>query len=193
MATHNNQVAASADDAFEGATGTMNLTAANVGAITTHNQWAGLRFTNVTVPQGAAIESATLAMNCSTAANDDPVFDMYGEKAANAGTFTTGSGNISGRTRTTAKTAVSAIGVGTGFYSVDVKGVVQEIVDQGGWASGNAMAFILDALAGIAWQFVSYDGTPANAATLSITWSTGAGSKVAGVRLTTRVGGLLTL
>lgn len=192
MATHNNQIAASTDDAFEGATGTMNLTAANVGAITTLNQWAGLRFTNVTVPQGTAIESATLDMNCSTAANDDPVFDMYGEKAANAGTFTTGSGNISGRTRTTAKTAVSAIGVGTGFYSVDVKGVVQEIVNQGGWASGNAMVFILDALTGIAWQFTSYDGTPANAATLSITWSTGAGSKVDGVRLTTRVGGLLT-
>lgn len=193
MALHTNQIAASTDDAFEGATGTMNVDAAStIGAMTTANQWAGLRFVNVTVPQAAPIALAELGMYSVGTTNDDPVFDLYGEDAGDAATFSTSSGNISGRARTGVKVAVNATGVGVGYYVINVTPIVQAIVNRVDWASGQAMAFILDALSGIAWNFRSWDGNPSEAATLSILHSVGGGSKLTRVRLSTRVGGLLT-
>lgn len=179
MPTLNLQVGASSDDAFEGATGTMNLVATAVGIISTLNQWAGVRFTGATVPQGATINSATLLVNIVNTTNDTFDADFYGEAADNPGTFTGSSGNISGRTRTTAKKTVVAADVGAGWYSIDVTAVVQEIVNRGGWASGNAIVIILDALSNsIALQFRAYDGGAGDAAKLDIDYTVPSGGGI---------------
>lgn len=179
MPTINLQVAAGSDDAFEGATGTMNLAASSVGIISTLNQWAGVRFMGATVPRGATINSAALLVNINSTTNDTFDADFYGEAADNPGTFTSSSGNISGRARTTAKKTVVAADVGAGWYSIDVAAVVQELVNRSGWASGDAIVFILDALSNsIALQFRAYDGGAGDAAKLDIDYTVPSGGIV---------------
>lgn len=168
--TVNTQVAASTDDAFEGSTGTMSLAASTIGAITTGNQWAGFRM-QLNVPQGKVIDSATFQMYSVGTTNDTLVADLYGQAADDATTFTNSSGNISGRARTTAKTSVNAVDVGVGWYSVDLTSVIQKIVNRPGWVANNYVVIILDGLTGIAWNCRAYDGTPSEAAKLSVTYS----------------------
>lgn len=143
MTTLNLQVTQSSDDAFEGATGTVTLSGTQIGAINSAGQWAGVRFQNVTVPNGATITSATLELFVATA--DDPIVDIYGEDTDDAATFTTANNNVSSRTLTTAKYTWSGTNIGASqWHSLPVTSIVAEIVARGGWASGNDMAFIID-------------------------------------------------
>ena len=172
MTTLNLQVAASTDDAWQNAAGTVDTTAAIIGTLSTGNMWAGFRFNNVTVPQGATINTATLQLYLNTTANDDLVADFYCEAADDAGTFTTGASNISSRSRTTAKASVSATAIGVGWYSVTgLAAAVEEVTDRAGWASGNDLAIILDALAGISFQCRTWDFDTSLAAKLDIDYT----------------------
>jgi hypothetical protein len=73
---------------------------------------------------------------------------IQAQAAANAQTFTAADNNISSRPRTTASvnwtvpawTGGSATADST---SPNLNAVVQEIVDQSGWSSGNSIAFII--------------------------------------------------
>lgn len=167
MTTLNLQVAASADDAHEGGGGVMNLTNAVV-YIYDSSYWGGVRFQNVTVPQAATINSAPLQIDITSATYDDVYVDVYGEDEDSASQFTTDNGDISGRTPTTAKTSKSETGAGAGWYSIDMATAVKEIIDRGGWSSGNNLALLLDGTSGVSLKFTSYDGDSADAAKLDI-------------------------
>lgn len=170
MTVLNLQVSASSDDAFENNSGTMSLT----GSTVTFNNagfWIGYRFLNVTIPNAATINTATLSYYVTSTTRDDNEQDVYGNDVDDAATFTTAANNISSRTLTTAKTTVSADSVGVGFYAVDVTAVVQEIINRAGWVSGNDLALIMDALTGVNLGLDMYDGTPANAAKLDIDYT----------------------
>ena len=109
MATFNSTVAASSDDARQISGGTMELTGGypNTNGSAT---WVGFRFTNVTIPQGATINSA--AVSLAILAYDDPDLDIYGDDVDDAATFTTTSNNISSRALTTASTARMSASIG---------------------------------------------------------------------------------
>ena len=142
-------VAASADDAAQAVSNglmTLNSTAVNIQpAFTT-----GFRFLNLTVPQGASIVEATIQFTAGTSNQLTAVTTtIFGQAADNAGTFTSTTSDISSRTKTTASVAWAVPSFATigdrlaAQKTPDIKTVVQEIVDRGGWASGNAMVFIL--------------------------------------------------
>ena len=169
MTTWNGRVAASSDDASENS-GVLGLRATTpaLGGGTIN---LGFRFLNVTIPQGSTINSAALAVYVTDAAADDPNCGVLLENADNAGTFTTGTNDITNRTKTGSVTW-NATSIGTGFKSSpDIASIVQTVINRVGWASGNALAVILDGVAGTNMTVQSYDGSAANAATLSIDYT----------------------
>ena len=95
---------------------------------------------------------------------------IRGDKEANAPEFTSSYSRISARPRTTAVAnwAPSAWTSGNTYSTVDFRAVVQELVNQSSWASGNAMAFIIT---GTGLRKASaYDGNSAEAAKLTVTY-----------------------
>jgi hypothetical protein len=184
--TINKRIAAASDDAEEeGPTGTtpnrMWLSSSDIELVsdfqspTAGVQKIGLRFTAMTIPVGATITGAYLNFRAIAAdpgmTNGDATsLTIRGQLATNATTFTTTSGNISSRTLTTASASwvPTTWSTGSNYNSPSVVSIVQEIVNQGGWASGNALAIIITGTghrASTAW-----DTDAANAAELVVTY-----------------------
>ena len=163
MATFNATITAGSDDAREDA-GTVTLTGTNI-TIDTTTRYGGLRFLNVTIPQGSTINAATLTIELPSASFDDPDVTIWANDVDSASTFTTGANNISSRTPTTATVVWSASSIGTGVkVSPELKTIIQEIVNRAGWVSGNAIALILKGNSTSALRFDTYeDGAGANA------------------------------
>lgn len=191
MTTLNLQVGAGSDDADESATGVMDLTDAAQLTLTAAGQWAGVRFTNVTVPQGTSVTSATLSVYLTNSTNDIAGgIDVYAQAADNAGTFTSTASDISSRTRTTAKVNWTGDVGGPGWKSPgDLAAVVNEVFARAGWASGNALVLILDAGATTDFRFRSYEYDTTLAAKLDIVYPDAAGQPtVARARLVPGMG-----
>lgn len=176
------RIASSSDDAEQGGSaGTVNLTSSDLELTVdgSKNQTVGMRFTGVNVPKGATIARAWIQFTADASHSGGTTVTIQGQAADNPATFNTSAFNVSSRTRTTAS-AVWAIpswtegGAGTAQRSPELKTIVQQIVDRAGWNSGNAMAFIVTGNGVRA--AVSFDGEPADAATLHIELGTGSTS-----------------
>ena len=102
---------------------------------------------------------------------------VYGNLTANPSTLSTSTSYISGLASTTNTVAWSATLTSGQFnQSPDISAIINELISQGGWASGNAMLFVLHELSNInIVEIENYDGSPSEAATLSIMY-TGGGS-----------------
>ncbi len=112
-------------------------------------QAVGLRFQNITIPQGEVIRSAFIEFTASQVATDTTSLTIYGEDIDDSPTFTTTPTNVSGRTITTASVAWNSIpswDTGNKYQSADLTPIIQEIVDRTGWTSGNAMTFLFSGL-----------------------------------------------
>lgn len=194
ITTLNLQVGASSDDAFENASGTVTINGTTM-VFNNASFWIGYRFTGVTIPQGSTINSATLQYYVTSTARDDNEHNVYCQAADNAGTFTTGTNDISSRTLTSANTSVTANSVGVGFYSVSITAAVQEVVNRAGWTSGNALAAIMDALTGVNLAPDTYDNSPTNAAKLDIDYTASGGvhahTKINQIALKSKLSGLV--
>lgn len=108
---------------------------------------AGLRFRNIYIPQGAKIDSAFLILFSHEGKSADDVarITIAGEAADNAQTFTEDA-LITARPRTTATLlweVAEEWELWESYRTPDLKNIVQEIVNRGGWASGNALALFL--------------------------------------------------
>ena len=131
-------MAASADDAYETeSTGATNITASTVRVTssTSARVWGGLRFTGpgTLPPMGAVIDVATLSVFVPTGGTDDANMDIYAEDAASPAAFTTGTGNITGRTRTTASAAWVQDDIGINAWAAcptSLVPLIQELVDR---------------------------------------------------------------
>lgn len=175
MTVLNLQVLASSDDARESGAGAVAINGATL-ALSSGSAWLGFRFNSVTIPQGSTINSAGLEVYVDSTAADDPDVDIYCEDADDAGTFTTGANDISSRSLTTAKTNWSAGGVGAGFKTAgDITSAVQEVINRGGWSSGNDLVVIFDSLSSSNLTIRAYDSNPAEAATLVIDYTDAGG------------------
>jgi hypothetical protein len=195
MATFSASIAATNDDAQEtGGTMLLSSTSLNAGAT---NQYIGLHFPNVTIPQGSTISTAVLTCYIVNTSYDDPDTTIYGDDADDSAALSSTSYDISSRTPTTATVAYSGSSLGAGFKDTpDIKTVIQEITDRSGWAGGNAMTLIfVGASAGSLYRIRPYENNSSQAASLAVTYtapsSGGANRKLARIRLTTRVGGTL--
>ena len=187
VTTLTQRVAAASDDAEEeGPTGTtpnrMWLDSSDIELVsdfepnTAGVQKVGLRFTGMNIPVGATITSAHLVFRAVPAdpgmTNSDATnLTLRGQLIGDAPTFTTTSGNISSRALTSASTAwtPTAWTSGSDYNSPDISSVVQEIVDQGTWASANSLAIIITGTGHRASQ--AYDTSPSTAAQLVVTYT----------------------
>lgn len=144
----------------------------------------GLRFTNVTIPQGATILTAKVVWVASRSSSSATVnATIRGQAADNAATFTAGGGGgVSDFTTrlaalTTASVAWNAIASqtsGSSYDSPDITSVVQEIVNRGGWTSGNAIVvfFLENSSSNGAARFTSGYAHGSNYPKLVVTYST---------------------
>ena len=111
------------------------------------DQVIGLRFQNVTVPQNATISQAYIEFIVDETDSSSTSLVFRTEASDNAGSFSASSYNISGRTTSAASVNWNNINawnsVGQTHQTPDLKSIVQEVVNRGGWDSGNAMAFII--------------------------------------------------
>ncbi len=113
----------------------------------------GVRFQNVTIPQGATITSAYIEFAAYDADNEAASWSISGEASDHADQYTTGAYqnfvaddnyDLSSRPETVSSVPwnnVDAWTAGNNYASPDLSAIVQEIVDRDGWSSGNAMAF----------------------------------------------------
>jgi hypothetical protein len=115
----------------------------------TDEQLTVLRFVSVAIPQGAEIVSAYLEFEVDeTKGNDKPVnVVIEGQLTPDAPAIADTSGDLSSRapwTTANAKwTAPMGLAVNDKFQSADLAAILQEIIDQDGWASGNALALAI--------------------------------------------------
>src|SRR3990167_8344849 len=104
----------------------------------------GLRWQNITISAGSPVTAAVLNLYITVRPNSNQSFVIKGILEANPAVWTS-STRPSQRTKTTA-TVNQTIGTGNNGYltSNNVTAIVQEIIDQGGWASGNSIAFVIE-------------------------------------------------
>ena len=120
-------------------------TSAEVGKETDGTTVNGaLRFTNITIPQGTSIQEAILGfyVGVKGAGSGDLRARIWGIDEDNTGSF--GSSPM-GRSKTDAvNTDNWSLPSAGEFSNHNVTSLVQEIINRGGWSSGNAMGFLLE-------------------------------------------------
>ncbi|MAT97536.1 MAG: hypothetical protein CL608_10375 [Anaerolineaceae bacterium] len=165
------RVAAVSDDAEEGTGGAMTLS----GDLDLAQENIGMRFTALSIPAGATITNAYLVMTPEDTNTDAASVTIVGEDSNDAVTFTTTSGNITGRPFTTASVnwTLSAWTAGQVVQSPNITGIIQEIVNRPGWSSGNDLVIILTTGTGER-DAVSFDIDSGAAPLLHVDYSFGA-------------------
>jgi hypothetical protein len=148
--TLDKRVAARSDDAEEAASGSIDLSSSDLEFVTdkTVQQTVGIRFTGLAIPPGATITSASIQLTADEAQSVSTSLSIRAQASDTAPTFTTATGNLSSRPRTTAAVGWSpapwTVGAaGADQRTPDLTAVVQEVVSRPGWASGNALAFLV--------------------------------------------------
>jgi hypothetical protein len=175
-------ISASSDDAEQWYDGTVQLVSHDLEL--TYNvktdkldQVVGLRFNGITVPQGATVRSAYIQFTARIDESDPCSVTVQVQQADSAGTFLDVTNDVSSRSVTTTSVRwdpANWIGdeAGTPERTPDLKDLVQEVVNRGGWTDGNSLAFILKG-AGTRTA-MSYDGDVTRAPVLLLEWGWGA-------------------
>jgi hypothetical protein len=118
------------------------------------HQLSGFRFNNMTIPKGATIDTAYLIFyakedggggthGLTGAVN----LTIKGEYSGDAAAFTSGSNNLSARTRTADSVVWSPASWTDNTFnnnSAEIKSVIQAIIAHPSWASGNDMAILIN-------------------------------------------------
>lgn len=115
--------------------------------------YAGLRFTNLSIPRNATIVSAQLQVYSPTSAWVNVNMQIAGDAAGNSAAFSSTSRPSQRTALTTARVTYndgSAWSADTWYTVTDVQAIVQEIVRGTGWNSGNSLSLILRANSGTA-------------------------------------------
>ncbi len=119
-------------------------------------QYIGLRFRGIDIPLGSSINSANIQFSAdddSTPGSNPNTITIKGELATSATGFTVSDYDLSSRTLTTNSAIWNVPAWSTNLergpnqLTSDMSNVIQEIVNQVGWKSGNNMAFILEGTA----------------------------------------------
>jgi hypothetical protein len=103
------RIAASSDDAEQRVGGATDLTSSDLELTTdgTTQQVVGMRFTALAIPAGATITNAYVQFQVDEVSTGAASLTVRAENADNAPTYTTATGNVTGRATTTAGVAWS--------------------------------------------------------------------------------------
>ena len=122
----------------------------DAGSPTTDEQVVGLRFVDIPIDPGGAVFGAYVEIEVDKVDKEGsqaPVnIIVEGELAPDAAPFEDVAGNITDRATTTTKVKWSVpewTEQNAKFQTPDLSGIIQEIVNQAGWESGNALVLIL--------------------------------------------------
>ncbi|QUM75744.1 hypothetical protein HWV00_05590 [Moritella sp. 24] len=144
------RIEASTDDAEEKADGRVKRTSSDLELVYDgSNQIIGMRFNNISIPQGATIVNAYIQFQTDEVKSVDTALTIQGERSENAGTFLKESGNISSRPLTTALVAWAPDSWGTvgeanhKQKTSDISTLITEVTGQSGWVSGNSLVIII--------------------------------------------------
>lgn len=126
----------------------------------------GLRYANVTIPRGSEIVSAHLQFTSFSSDEDSVTMRIFGEKSPDAAPFDNAESEIYNRPATDAAVHWDTQNwqdfvYGPDQRTPDLKEIIQEIIDQEGWRSGNALhikmykySFGLSALYACAYEYM---------------------------------------
>lgn len=169
------QVNSSSNDAEEAVSGgSVSLTSGDLELVTdgTTLQTVGLRFMNVNIPQGAIISNSYLEFEVDEVQSEVTSLTFYGQAADNPPTFTTTTGNISGRVKTSSNVAWNNIPawdtIGVKKQTPNLSPIISEIISRPGWVSGNSMVIIITGSGHRTAK--AYDGSVTGAAKLVVTY-----------------------
>jgi len=177
IATQNVRVSTGNDDAEEFDSGWVYLNSSDLELVYDgNNQTVGMRFNGVTIPRGSTIVNAYVQFQAKETNTEATSLILWGQAQDNPPTFSSSSGNISGRARTTASvgwtpppwTQVGQAGVDQ--RTPNLAAIIQEITNRPGWESGNSLVLIITGTGHR--TAVSYDGNAAAAPLLHLEWST---------------------
>ena len=147
------QVSASTDDAEEKSGGTMQLSSGDLDM--GDKPHIGMRFTGLQIPQGASITRAYIQFVADqNGQSSTSSVTIKGEDTDDASAFTSSNGDITGRVQTSASVGWNIPAWTTNGESgldqqtPDLTGIVQEIVDRGGWQSGNDLVIFVEGSSG---------------------------------------------
>ena len=120
-------------------------------AVEGDDQMIALRFDELNIPQGATLNEATLTVTpIATSAGAESVWVVSAEQTDHSQPLQNSSANISNRL--TSGTSVNwtvgstdLITADNSEQSIDIKDVLQTVVNRPGWCGGNALTLILDA------------------------------------------------
>lgn len=140
------RVAAGNDDVEESASGWMYLDSTDLELVyDSNNQIIGLRFKGVNVPKGATITNAYISFAVDETTSSAANLSIRGEASPNATGFTTANRNVSSRLKTTNAASWSPASwliLGANQQTSNLAPIIQEIINQSGWVSGNSMVMI---------------------------------------------------
>lgn len=175
------RVVASNDDADQSSSGLFlsdaTISTGNGGAIS-GDITLGVRFTNITIPQGETINSATLTFTANSTDTNNVLTKIYGIDEDNANDFNTTAPTSQVKTTANVDWDLNGVTANNTYVTSDLSSAIQEIIDRAGWSSGNAMGFIIEddgSTEGSNHSFKSYDGSSSAAALLDINYGGGAG------------------
>ena len=104
----------------------------------------GIRFPSIAIPQGRAIIAAKVQVQCINNSNDDANVTIYGNDVDDAADFVA-EADVNNRALTAANVTWAQNSLGDAYVdSPELKTILQEIVDRGSWASGNAVMIIME-------------------------------------------------
>jgi len=143
-------IAAGGDDAEEASSGGISLTGSDLELVLDASlQTVGLRWTGVAIPVGYVVTAAWVQFRADETSSGAASLVLQAEANANATPFTTALGSLSSRPRMPASVAWSpptwdSVGeAGPDQRTPDLSALIQAVVDQPGWASGNALALLV--------------------------------------------------
>lgn len=114
------------------------------------DQWVGIRFTDISVPKDALVDSVFIQFTVKSTDSDPAVLQFYGEKFFNSSTFSDLDFNISSRPRTdssiywTVPTWESEDESGMRQRTPNLAGPFSEVINQSLWVEGNAVTFVVE-------------------------------------------------
>lgn len=157
----------------------VGYTSINIRSHATNSYAGGFHFSGVAIE--GTIDTAYIETYFYNASVDQPLADVYANDVDSAADFNT-EADVAGRILTTATVAWgdgSDLGVGWWGSTVEIKTVVQEIVDRGSWASDNDIVIIIWArnTATHDANARSYEGNSSQAAKLHVEYTAGGATR----------------
>ncbi|HEX5055899.1 MAG TPA: PilC/PilY family type IV pilus protein [Gammaproteobacteria bacterium] len=173
------RVSSSNDDAEERVSNNTTTTTSNSLELireSKNNQYVGVRFNSLPIPQGAKILNAHVDFTADDTSSGSDTVIIRGHKVADSPAFSAGNGNknISNRINnasTTASVSWTPADWNTDNQVIstpDIGAIIQEIVNQAGWVSGNNLSILISGSSSETRVAASFDGNAAQAPRLVV-------------------------